>query len=70
MQTYTGQHVTVTYDENRCQHAGVYVRTLPKVFDPSRTPWIAPDEATADTLREMFSHCPPGALALQVTDPA
>ena len=41
-QTYQGTAVTVFYDETICNHAGHCVKTLPSVFDVSRTPGSIP----------------------------
>lgn len=65
---YDGRDVTVTYDVKRCIHARECVRGLPEVFDPDRSPWIEPDNATADDLAEVITRCPTGALHFERED--
>jgi uncharacterized Fe-S cluster protein YjdI len=62
--TYRGQHVNVSFDLEVCTHAGECVRSLPKVFDTERRPWIAPDEGSADEIRDVVTRCPSGALEI------
>lgn len=62
--TYRGQDVNVTFDLDVCTHAGECVRSLPKVFDTERRPWIAPDEGSADEIRDVVARCPSGALEI------
>jgi uncharacterized Fe-S cluster protein YjdI len=63
-QAYHGTNVTIFYDEAICKHAGQCVKTLPSVFDVSRTPWIDPDRATPREIREAIAKCPTGALKM------
>ncbi|MDF1700691.1 MAG: (4Fe-4S)-binding protein [Planctomycetota bacterium] len=62
---YTGTAIDVAFDLDTCIHAAECVRGLPKVFDPDRKPWILPDEASADALRDVVARCPSGALEIQ-----
>ncbi len=62
--TYTGTHLDVSFDADTCIHAGECVRGLPAVFDTKRKPWIAPDEASADVIRDVVGRCPSGALEI------
>jgi len=62
--TYRGTDVDVTFDLDVCIHAAECVRRLPKVFDTQRKPWILPDEAPADAVREVVGCCPSGALEI------
>ena len=59
---YTGSDVDIAFDLDTCIHAAECVRGLPKVFDPDRKPWILPDEASAQELRDVVARCPSGAL--------
>jgi CDGSH-type Zn-finger protein/uncharacterized Fe-S cluster protein YjdI len=59
---YSGKDIEVSYDVNRCIHAGECVRGLSAVFDPKAKPWIKPDGAPADEVAEVISRCPTGAL--------
>ena len=62
--TYTGEKIDVAFDLDTCIHAGECVRGLPAVFEVGRKPWILPDAADADALRDVVSRCPSGALAI------
>lgn len=59
---YEGEQLTVHYDVKRCIHAAECVRALPSVFDPDRRPWVDPDRAEAQAVREAVVGCPTGAL--------
>lgn len=59
---YDSADITVQYDVKRCIHAAECVRTLPKVFDPNKRPWINPTEASAAEIVEAVHRCPTGAL--------
>lgn len=60
--TYRGEEIEVTWDAERCIHAGACVRGLPAVFDTSRKKWIVPDNAPADEVADVIELCPSGAL--------
>lgn len=62
--TYRGQELNVTFDLEVCTHAGECVRALPQVFDTERRPWIAPDEGSAEEIRDVVARCPSGALEI------
>lgn len=64
---YEGKEVTVTFDAEVCQHAAECVSGLPQVFDTKKRPWINPDGADAEAVREQVRRCPSGAL--QYLDP-
>jgi len=66
-QAYQGKAVTIFYDEKICQHAGNCVKTLPSVFDVSRTPWIDPDRASPQEIVDAIAKCPTGALTFKLT---
>jgi uncharacterized Fe-S cluster protein YjdI len=59
---YTGAEVDVSFDTARCRHAAECVRGLPSVFDTKRKPWILPDGASAESVIDVVSRCPTGAL--------
>lgn len=62
---YAGTSLTVTFDGARCIHAAECVRGLPDVFDTHRTPWVRPDEASAEAVRQVVARCPTGALKVE-----
>ena len=59
---YSNDKINITYDLNRCIHAGECVRGLPDVFDPKKKPWIDPDNADAEKIADVIEKCPTGAL--------
>ena len=67
---YTGQDITVTFDLGRCIHARNCFLQLPDVFDPSKRPWVQPDNASAEEVSAMVRTCPSGALAFRRHDGA
>ncbi len=60
--TYEGEEVTIHYNRILCSHAAECGKRQKAAFDSSRKPWIVPDNATADDLREVVNACPSGAL--------
>ena len=67
---YDGLNATVTWDAQRCIHAGECVRGLPGVFNSKVTPWIQPGNTDADALASTICRCPTGALKLARNDGA
>ncbi|MDA1194468.1 MAG: (4Fe-4S)-binding protein [Planctomycetota bacterium] len=65
---YRGTALDVTFDADVCIHAGECVRRLPQVFDVKRKPWVLPDGASADEVRDVVAGCPSGALAIVEKD--
>jgi len=59
---YAAPEVTVFYDRGRCRHYAECVRGLPRVFDPTRRPWIRADLADPQAVAEVVRRCPTGAL--------
>ena len=68
LHVYENDGIRVTYDARRCVHYAACVRGLPKVFNPRKRPWVAPDEATADEIADVVERCPTGALHHQRLD--
>lgn len=61
-QSYSSDHITVTFDPAVCTHAARCVKGLPAVFDVSRRQWIDPTAASADAIEAQVKQCPSGAL--------
>jgi uncharacterized Fe-S cluster protein YjdI len=59
---YEGDDITVAYDASRCIHAAECVKGLPRVFNPKSRPWIRPEGAEDERIREVVARCPTGAL--------
>lgn len=67
---YRGKDVVVTYDKDACIHAGECVKGLPGVFNVDARPWIQPDNAAADEVRNIVAKCPTAALQIQADEGA
>jgi uncharacterized Fe-S cluster protein YjdI len=63
--TYEGAAVSVSFDNELCDHAAECVRGLPAVFEVGRRPWIIPDNASADEVVAVVARCPSGALRIE-----
>lgn len=60
---YAAGEITVIWQPKKCIHAGVCVKTLPKVYNPKERPWLKPENATSEELRNQIDLCPSGALS-------
>ena len=63
---YTNGEITIKWQPKICQHAAVCVKTLPKVYNPKASPWIAIENATTEQLKSQISQCPSGALSFTI----
>lgn len=63
---YEGKEITVYDNRAICCHAGECVSNLSSVFDVSSRPWIRPDNAAVDQIKEVVEKCPSGALSYVV----
>lgn len=60
---YSNGEITIKWQPKKCQHAGVCVKTLPKVYNPRAKPWIAIENASTEALINQINQCPSGALS-------
>jgi uncharacterized Fe-S cluster protein YjdI len=60
---YSNGEITIKWQPKLCQHAAVCVKTLPQVYNPKATPWIAIENASTKDLKNQISNCPSGALS-------
>ena len=67
-QEYQNGEITIVWQPKLCIHAGVCVRTLPKVYDPKARPWIKSENATTQELRDQIAKCPSGALSIKIIE--
>jgi uncharacterized Fe-S cluster protein YjdI len=65
LQVYETPAVTVTFDPEICQHTGICLRGLPKVFDVKERRWVRPELATAEEVIAQVGRCPSGALQIR-----
>ena len=60
---YKNEEMTIHWDQSKCIHAGVCVRTLPNVYNPKEQPWIKIEKASSEELKTQISKRPSGALS-------
>lgn len=63
MKEYPNGEISVIWKPELCEHAGICVKMLPKVYNPKERPWIKVENATTDELKHQISKCPSGALS-------
>ena len=66
--SYAASSMTVLYNPRVCSHAAECVAMSPKAFDPSRKPWIDPDQDDAAKIEAIVRSCPSGALKIEGQD--
>ena len=62
---YTNREITIIWKPNLCIHAGICVKTLPKVYHPKDKPWIKIENATSEELINQVQLCPSKALTIK-----
>lgn len=60
---YNTGEITILWKPQLCVHSGICVKSLPKVYNPKDRPWIKPENATTEELKEQLAKCPSGALS-------
>jgi uncharacterized Fe-S cluster protein YjdI len=65
---FSGNDITITYDDATCTHAANCVRSLPAVFDADRSPWIEPNAAPIGDVIAAVKACPSGALRYELKE--
>lgn len=60
---YSNGELTIIWQPELCQHAGICVKQLPKVYRPGEKPWIRMEQATTEELIAQVAQCPSGALS-------
>lgn len=63
---YSNGELTILWQPDICQHAGICVKMLPNVYNPKERPWIKIENATTDELINQINHCPSGALSFRL----
>ena len=53
---YTNRELTIIWQPSLCQHAGVCVKMLPKVYNPKERPWVKIENATTAELIEQIAN--------------
>ena len=60
---YRNEDITIHWEQSKCIHAGVCVRSLPKVYNPKERPWVKIENASTEELKTQVDKCPSGALS-------
>ncbi|MBY2898005.1 (4Fe-4S)-binding protein [Bacteroides fragilis] len=63
---YSNGELTIIWQPELCQHAGICVKTLPNVYHPKERPWIKMENATTEELIAQIKKCPSGALSYKL----
>lgn len=63
---YSNGEITILWKPDKCIHAGICVKMLPKVYNPKARPWITAEGATTQELIAQIEKCPSGALSYQI----
>ena len=63
---YNAGEITIIWKPKVCIHAAVCVKMLPKVYNPKERPWLKPENASAEELKNQINQCPSGALSFQL----
>jgi uncharacterized Fe-S cluster protein YjdI len=66
LQVYQTDQLRITFDPAICQDSGVCLRTLPAVFDRTRSCWVQPEHASSAAIMACVAKCPSGALRAQL----
>ena len=62
---YKGKYITIHDNRGICAHAGFCTSLLPQVFHGGE-PWIDPDAADMENIKEVIAKCPSGALSYSI----
>lgn len=66
--TVEGKSVTVSYTPVLCGHVAECQRLQKALFDPSKRPWIQPENGSLEGILSVIRACPSGALSVAVDD--
>ena len=63
---YSNGELTIIWQPGLCQHAGICVKMLPRVYNSKERPWIKIGNATTEELIAQIKQCPSGALSYKL----
>ena len=54
---YKNENITIHWDQSKCIHAGVCVKSLPNVYNPKERPWVKIENASNEELKAVsYTH--------------
>ena len=59
---YNNKELTIVWQPHKCQHSERCWRGLSQVFRYKQKPWIDPEGAAPEEIRNQINQCPSGAL--------
>lgn len=62
---YSNDDITIIWKPELCQHAGICVKMLPKVYNPKERPWIKIENASTEEIIKQVTACPSKALIIK-----
>lgn len=66
--SYHKDELEIIWEPKKCTHSGVCARTLPNVYHPKDKPWITPENASIEELKNQINKCPSGALSFKINE--
>ena len=66
MRKYTRDNLIVNWYPDKCTHAAICVRSLPKVFQPRKRPWVNLENASIEEIISVVEKCPSKALTYEL----
>lgn len=66
---YTNGEIMILWRASECVHATLCYRELRSVFDPMNRPWVNPQGATTEQIKDIIERCPSKALTFRWNDP-
>ena len=62
---YSNDEITVVWKPEICAHSTNCWKSLLRVFDPRKRPWINMQGASTERIIETVKKCPSGALSIE-----
>ncbi|WP_313001618.1 (4Fe-4S)-binding protein [Chryseobacterium gleum] len=63
---YSNEDITIIWQSEKCIHAAICVKMLPKVYNPSDRPWVKIENASTEELKKQIDQCPTKALSYKL----